>query len=69
MTRDQRRKTAKDIGKLIAHSQMWMAIRYDKDGLHVDLPSEDHLVLLSMLFTESPELLQMVTEVMADAKA
>jgi len=69
MTRDQRRQTAKQIGKMISQSEMWMAIRYDKDGLHVDIPSEDHLVLLCMLFTEAPDLFEMVTETMADAKA
>lgn len=57
-TRGLRRKVAKNL----TNSDMWVVVRLDKDGIHLDCPNPDHIALLGEFFKSSPELLEAVNQ-------
>jgi hypothetical protein len=57
-TKGLQRQIAKELSK----SEMWLIIRKDKDGIHLQMPNDDHLFLLCEFFYQSPIHFEMVSD-------
>lgn len=62
------RALRKEITKKLNSSKMWLVVRQDKDGIHLHMPNEEHMVLLVLLLEGHPELYESIKETIEEHK-
>lgn len=67
-TRHNARTLQKAIVKNLAKSKMWIVLRLDNEGVHLDMPNDDHLALLGVFFNRFPDILEMVNDFVESQK-
>lgn len=56
----------RSIAKKLGNSAMWIVLRLDKEGIHMHMPNEEHLVLLGEFFAANPEMFEEIKQFVAE---